>query len=186
MVEAVAMATTFPAGLCCGFGRFPSIFAIFAHLYSSGPGVLGDYWRIAFYRQTLDACPLDSRISFGSFFSTPRARVGHGVYVGANCILGQVTIGDGTQIASGVQILSGARQHIRDEAGRISGSAEGVFEPVGIGPECWIGAAAVVMADVGEGSTIGAGSVVTKPIPAGVVAVGTPAKVIRSAVAPEA
>ena len=185
LAQAVAMVAAFPAAAVCGFGRWPSVFAIFAHIYATGPGVLGDYFRIAFYRLTLDSCPLDSRVSFGSFFSTPEARLGHGVYIGAYCILGRVTIGDCTQVASGVQILSGARQHMRDPEGRITGSAGGVFEPVCIGRDCWIGAAAVVMADVGEGSTIGAGSVVTKPIPAGVVAVGTPARVLQRTVAPE-
>jgi maltose O-acetyltransferase len=38
------------------------------------------------------------------------------------------------------------------------------------------------MADIGEGTTIGAGSVVTRPIPPRSVAVGNPAKVIKSTV----
>jgi len=37
------------------------------------------------------------------------------------------------------------------------------------------------MAEIGEGTTIGAGSVVTRPIPPRSVAVGSPAKVIKSA-----
>jgi virginiamycin A acetyltransferase len=36
-----------------------------------------------------------------------------------------------------------------------------------------------VLADVGEGSVVGAGSVVTKPLPSNVIAAGVPAKVIR-------
>jgi acetyltransferase-like isoleucine patch superfamily enzyme len=51
---------------------------------------------------------------------------------------------------------------------------------VGIGANCWIGASAIVMAAVGEGSTIGAGSIVTKAIPARVIAAGNPARVLRS------
>jgi acetyltransferase-like isoleucine patch superfamily enzyme len=50
---------------------------------------------------------------------------------------------------------------------------------VRIGEGAWIGSAAVVMADVGRHSVVGAGSVVTKPIPDGVVAAGVPARVIR-------
>jgi len=38
----------------------------------------------------------------------------------------------------------------------------------------------VIMANIGDQSTIGAGSVVVKEIPAGVVAVGTPARPIKS------
>jgi len=121
---------------------------------------------------------LSARISFRSFFAHAEAGVADGVYIGSYCIPGKVRIGERTQIASGVQILSGSRQHGRDREGRVTGAHEGEFREVRIGADCWIGAAAVVMADVGEGTTIGAGSVVTKPIPPGVVAVGIPARVV--------
>ena len=53
--------------------------------------------------------------------------------------------------------------------------------PVCIGHNCWIGAGAVILPGVtiGENTVIGAGSVVTKDIPANVVAVGNPCKVLR-------
>lgn len=184
-VNAAALAMVFPAAALSGFGRWNGVFTIFAHAYASAPGILGDYLRIAWYRLTLAECSMESRISYGSFFSTAQGRMARGVYIGSYCILGRARIGERTQIASGVQILSGARQHARDAGGRITGSAEGVFQPVHIGADCWIGAAAVIMADVGDGTTIGAGAVVIKPMPPGVVAVGNPARVIREAVPAE-
>ncbi|WP_210528783.1 acyltransferase [Rubellimicrobium arenae] len=50
-----------------------------------------------------------------------------------------------------------------------------------IGPDCWIGTKSVITAGVtlGAGCVIGAGSVVTKDIPAGAIAAGVPARVIR-------
>lgn len=53
--------------------------------------------------------------------------------------------------------------------------------PVHIGKNCWLGAGVLVMPGVtiGDNTVIGAGSVVTKDIPAGVVAVGNPCKVLR-------
>ena len=135
--------------------------------------------RIAFYKLTLKHCSLDSRIEFGSFFSHPSASIGEGVYIGAYCVLGRCSIGDRTQIASHVQILSGRRQHSRDASGKIRGSEEGEFERIEIGADCWIGAAAIVMAPVGQGTSIGAGAVVVKPVEAGVVAVGNPARVLK-------
>jgi acetyltransferase-like isoleucine patch superfamily enzyme len=170
-----------PAAALSGFGRWKLFYGIFANWYALAPGVPGDYLRIAFYRLTLAECSLASRISFGSFFGHAEASIGEGVYIGSYCVLGKTVIGERTQIASGVQILSGRRQHSRDESGRISGSDRGTFAPVVIGPDCWIGAAAIVMADVGAGSTIGAGSVVSRPIPAGSTAVGSPARVIKTA-----
>jgi len=54
-----------------------------------------------------------------------------------------------------------------------------------IGPDCWIGDGAIVMADLGESVTVGAGSVVTRPVPAGSVVVGNPARPVKSASRPE-
>ena len=53
--------------------------------------------------------------------------------------------------------------------------------PVHIGRNCWIGAGAMIMPGVtiGDNSVIGAGSVVTKDIPANVVAYGNPCRVAR-------
>lgn len=54
-------------------------------------------------------------------------------------------------------------------------------EPIVIGDNVWLGGGVIVCPGVtiGDNSVIGAGAVVTKDIPANVVAVGTPAKVIR-------
>lgn len=141
------------------------------------PGGIGDLLRVAYYHLTLAECAMSSRISFGSFFAHPQARVGSRVYVGSYCILGKAVIGEGTQLSSGVQILSGQHQHIRESSGAFHQA--GQFNPVTIGADCWIGAAAIVMSDIGARTTIGAGSVVTRPIPADSVAVGSPARVVR-------
>lgn len=53
--------------------------------------------------------------------------------------------------------------------------------PVHIGKNCWLGAGVIVLPGVtiGDNTVVGAGSIVTKDIPAGVVAVGNPCKVLR-------
>lgn len=53
--------------------------------------------------------------------------------------------------------------------------------PIHIGRNCWLGAGVIVLPGVtiGDNTVIGAGSVVTKDIPSGVVAVGNPCKVLR-------
>ena len=50
-----------------------------------------------------------------------------------------------------------------------------------IGRNCWIGAGAIILpgVTVGDNTVVGAGSVVTKDIPANVVAVGNPCRVLR-------
>ena len=53
--------------------------------------------------------------------------------------------------------------------------------PIKIGKNCWLGAGVIVLpgVSIGDNTVIGAGSVVTKNIPANVVAVGNPCRVMR-------
>lgn len=180
--QAVALVLTFPWAVLTAFGRFKGGFTFFAQALSLVPSLPGSYLRVAYYSMTLRCCALESHIAIGSFFADPRASVGHQVFIGPLCVLGRTNIGDRTQIAAGVQILSGRRQHGRGQGGRIEGAEHGIFEVVSIGSDCWIGAGAIVMAEVGKGSTIGAGAVVTRPIPPHSTAVGNPAKVIKDSV----
>jgi acetyltransferase-like isoleucine patch superfamily enzyme len=178
----VALVLTLPWAMLAVFGRFKAGFTFSAQALSLAPGLPGSYLRVAYYAMTLRSCSLESHIGIGSFFAHSEASVGRGVYIGSLCVMGKTNIGDRTQIASGVQVLSGRRQHGRRQDGRIEGAEDGVFQVIPIGSDCWIGAGAIVMAEIGEGTTIGAGSIVTRPIPAHSVAVGNPAKVIKSTV----
>lgn len=116
--------------------------------------------------------------------------IGDAVYINFDCIFldgADITIGDGTVVAPRVQFLTAG--HPVDPMERTwfnadTGARQGGFainKPITIGKDCWIGAGALILGGVtiGDGTTIGAGSVVTKDIPAGVVAVGSPCRVIR-------
>lgn len=88
-----------------------------------------------------------------------------------------IYIGDSVMIAPNVVIATGT--HPIDPDLR-----EQVYQynlPVHIGNRVWIGAGSIILPGVtiGDGSVIGAGSVVTKDIPANVVAVGNPCRVMR-------
>jgi virginiamycin A acetyltransferase len=176
--NAVALVCMFVPAALAGFGKFSMGFKFFAQWVALIPGLPGDYLRVAYYHMTLEECPLYSRVSFGSFFAQSSVVIGSGVYIGPYCVIGSCRIGDRTQIASQVQLFAGGRQHPRAIDGQILGADERLFQQVNIGHDCWIGAAALVMAEVGSGTTIGAGSVVTKPVPENVVAVGNPVRVL--------
>jgi virginiamycin A acetyltransferase len=179
IIQGVTLLIAAPFAALAGFGRFARMFEVFGQLISQVPGLPGDYLRVSYYFLTLRRSSLHSRVSFGSFFAQSPTTVGKGVYIGCYCVLGVCEIGDRTQIASHVQVLSGRHQHTRLPDGRISGADEKTFQPVSIGADCWIGASAIIMADIGSGSTIGAGAVVTRPVPASSVAVGNPARLIE-------
>ena len=106
--------------------------------------------------------------------------LGDDVFLNFNCVILDVvpvTIGNRVQMASAVQLL--AADHPLDAAERASGREFG--RPITIEDDAWLGGGAIVCpgVTVGAGAVIGAGSVVTKDIPAGVVAVGNPCRVIR-------
>ena len=184
--RSLAVVAMLPFGALCFFGRIESLFQMFAQFTALFPGLIGDYLRVAFYVMTLDRCFLQSRISFGSFIAQSSVRLGRSVYIGAYCVIGDCEIGDRTQIASHVQIVSGRYQHRFDQTGRLLTADAASFIPVIVGADCWLGASSIIMADVGPGTTVGAGSVVISPLPANAVAVGNPAKVISQRQTPTA
>jgi acetyltransferase-like isoleucine patch superfamily enzyme len=143
------------------------------------PGLVGQYLRRAFLAHTIASCHETAAISFGTLFSQTGARIDAHVYVGAHCFLGLVHIERDVLIGSAVHVTSGRHTHGTGETSTPIREQEGERTLVRIGEGAWIGSAAVVMADVGRHSVVGAGSVVTKPIPDGVVAAGVPARVIR-------
>lgn len=88
----------------------------------------------------------------------------------------KVTIGAHTMIAPGVHIYTAQHPLDADERDQWEDC-----KPVTIGERCWIGGHATICPGVtiGDRTVIGAGSVVTKDIPADCLAVGNPARVIR-------
>jgi virginiamycin A acetyltransferase len=181
----IALACMAPLAALSGFGRLSIPFTMFAHAVALIPGLMGDYLRVAYYAMTLDSCSLYSRISFGSFFAHSSVSVARGVYIGAYCVIAACSIGERTQIGSHVQLFGSRHQHLRDECGRRLPCSPAVVR-LRVGADCWIGASAVVMADIGDGATVGAGAVVPRPIPPHSIAVGNPAHVIREvSVGPE-
>ena len=104
-------------------------------------------------------------------------RLGRGAFLNFNCVILDVTevaVGDGAQIGPAVQIYSA--DHPRDPAQRRDGLEFG--RPVRIGRNVWIGGGAIILpgVSIGDDAVIGAGSVVTRDVPAGATAVGNPAR----------
>ncbi len=176
-IQGVALIFAFPFALLSGFGRIRSLFILGVQIFTLLPGAPGNFLRSAYYFLTLKECSIDTTISFGAVFAHPGASVGYYVSIGSYCVIGRASIGARTQLASHVQITSGRYQHDRDSEGNLVGSFD---EGTSVGERCWVGAGAIIMATVGDGSTIGAGSVVVKDIPPDSVAVGNPARVIRT------
>jgi len=105
--------------------------------------------------------------------------LGERVFFNFNCIVldvCRVRVGDYTLFGPGVQILTpmhpfDAELRRREEYGK----------PIDIGSDVWVGAGALILPGVriGARAVIGAGSVVTRDIPAGMFAAGNPCRVVR-------
>jgi acetyltransferase-like isoleucine patch superfamily enzyme len=144
------------------------------------PGVLGDYLRRAFLVQALAHCDRSATVQFGTIFSQSAARLDANVYVGPRCHLGRVHLEKDVLLAAGVHVPSGGATHGTDDIDVPIREQPGTRTLVRIGEGTWVGSAAVILADVGKHCVIGAGSVVTRPLPDYVIAAGVPARVIRS------
>jgi len=92
---------------------------------------------------------------------------------------GGITIGDQVMIAHGASILSAS--HRIDQPGKAFMDQGYTFSKTTIGNDVWIGAKATIVGGVtiGDHVVIGANSVVTRDLPAHVVAAGSPARVVR-------
>lgn len=137
---------------------------------NAGNVVLGD--RVQMYRDVFvetgagggvtigDDTHIQPRCQFAGFHS--EIRIGSRVDIAPNCAFYPYD----HKIEPGVPI----RQQALSSKG-----------PIVIGDDVWLGTGVIVLSGVtiGEGAVIGAGSVVTKDIPAGAVAVGSPAKIIK-------
>ena len=105
--------------------------------------------------------------------------LGQRVFFNFNCVVLDVCpvrIGDFTLFGPGVQILT--PMHPEDPALR---REQEFGKPIEIGSDVWVGGGALILPGVtiGAASIIGAGSVVTRDVPAGVFAAGNPCRVVR-------
>ena len=125
-----------------------------------------------------DGCYIEPplRANWGGHF----VHFGKNIYANFNLTLVDDThiyVGDATMFGPNVTIATAGHPilpELREQAYQYN-------MPVHIGKNCWLGAGVIVMPGVtiGDNTVIGAGSVVTKDIPANVVAVGNPCRVMR-------
>jgi acetyltransferase-like isoleucine patch superfamily enzyme len=156
------------------------------------PGVLLHPFRLMHYYGYTHVAPRrlltlgrDVRIAPNvSFANAERIQLGDQVQIGARCSLwagkstSWIRVGDRTTF--GPEVFATAADYGLAAGIRIT-DQEMVERDIIIGEDCWIGTRAILTSGItiGDGAVIGAGSVVTKDVPAGAIAVGVPAKVVK-------
>jgi maltose O-acetyltransferase len=109
------------------------------------------------------------------------------ISIGARCYVNRHAMFDASErIEVGDDTMVGPFCYVTDHdhafgPGLAPGTTPLVSSPTKIGSRCWLGAHVSILKGVavGDGTVVGAGSVVTKSLPAGVLAAGVPARVLR-------
>lgn len=121
------------------------------------------------------------------FYRATGMHIGKGTKIAATVDIDQsapelITIGKNVWVTRGVMLLCHQRDLNQYEVGKPVMDCELVYKPIVINDGAHIGIGSIIMPGVtiGKGAVIGAGSVVTRDIPDYCVAVGAPAKVIKS------
>lgn len=130
------------------------------------------------------------RVIFSPFddFSYSRISIGEHVFIGAGAVFNAsnsaISIGNKVMFGPGVMIMGG--DHNTSEIGEymidVKAKRPGDDLPVTIEDDVWIGARAIILKGVtiGRGAIVGAGSVVTRSVPEYAVAVGVPARIVKT------
>lgn len=155
------------------------LFEFFSELLSLIPFDPGILARKMFYERTLSDCGHNLCIRFGALLSFSETTIGDNVLINRYTVVGRVDIGSNVMVSSHCTLLGGRYQH-RAESTDVPMREQGFdVHRICIGDDVWIGANCVVMADVGEGSIIGAGTVVVEDVPPYSVVVGNPGRVVK-------
>jgi bifunctional UDP-N-acetylglucosamine pyrophosphorylase/glucosamine-1-phosphate N-acetyltransferase len=120
---------------------------------------IGDGAKIGPFAHMRPGCEIGEDVHIGNFVETKKARLGKGVKAGHLTYLGDAVVGEGTNIGAGV----------------ITCNYDGVHKnTTHIGKDAFVGSDCTLVAPVtlGNGAYVGAGSCVTKDVPADALAVG--------------
>lgn len=142
-------------------------------------GFLGKKFRYFCAKFFITSIGKNVNIEKGAFIS-PGLSVGDNSGIGVNCVISdQVFIG--SNVMMGPDCLFYTRNH---KFAKVQKKYLGYTEikPIIVGDDVWLGARCIILPGVkiGRGSTIGAGSIVTKDVPPYSVSAGNPAKVLKS------
>lgn len=190
VMSAMALALAAPPAATCWIESRISNrnewFLFWGQVLALAPGLPGRFLRRGFYHLTLRECPMSCDIGFLSYFNDRRSEVGEGVYIGFGVALGLVSIGEGCLVGNRASIINGGHQHELGPDGRLTTFDWLSARRVCLGEQTWIGEGAILMADVGRYCVVGAGGVVSQPLPDGSVVVGNPPRLVRKQTAPRA
>lgn len=184
------------------FGRQSgsALFVVFRLIWRGPRVFLRRLWT-AVYSRAIAQCGRDTVFASGVYIDRPRQIIiGKNCYIGQNVRMGselrsaQCVIADDVQISEGCTIdytggLQIGRRTLLSSGVTILSHDHGydphsrpVPVPLEIGDDVWIGTNALILPgtkQIGQGAIVGAGAVVTRPVPDSAIVVGNPARVVK-------
>jgi acetyltransferase-like isoleucine patch superfamily enzyme len=134
----------------------------------------------------LYGCEVGDHTKIGAFVEIQKnARVGRSCKISSHTFICEgVTIEDGVFIGHGVTFINDSYPRAVTESGALQTEKDWVVEPTLVKQGASIGSGATILASVtiGENALVGAGSVVTRDVPANAIVAGCPARLMRSIV----
>jgi acetyltransferase-like isoleucine patch superfamily enzyme len=155
-------------------------FPYLTEMLSQIPFAFGWKLRRAAYARILPQMGRDVVLHHGVTIEDERTTFGEDIWISVGTYIDYAIIEDHVLVGQNVVILSGKNHHDIQRIDipiKLQGNPR--KDPVKIGRGAWIGANATVMAEVGHDAIVGAGSVVTKPVPPFAVVAGNPAKILK-------
>jgi dTDP-4-amino-4,6-dideoxygalactose transaminase/acetyltransferase-like isoleucine patch superfamily enzyme len=144
---------------------------------------LGENVRVAKF-VNLYGCEIGAETKIGAFVEIQKnARVGKRCKISSHTFICEgVAIEDNVFIGHGVMFINDAYPRATTAAGELQTDADWKLERTSVGKGASIGSNATILCNtrIGENAIVGAGSVVTKDVPANAVVAGNPAKILRS------
>lgn len=160
-------------------GGAASLLVKFSQLFSL-PGPKGDSLRGWVVGLLLREVGKNFKVAeYVVVFSPQQLKVGDNVYLGKGSYLGNGPIELGDEVLIGNHVSITPANHLRHRGSFRFGGNE--IATVKVGAGSWLGANSSILSgvEIGEGCLVGAGSVVTKPVPAHSLVAGNPARIIR-------
>jgi acetyltransferase-like isoleucine patch superfamily enzyme len=147
---------------------------------SQVPFAFGWKLRRAVYARVLPRVGHDVVLHHGVTIEDERTEFGSDIWISVGTYIDYVKFEDHVLVGQNVVLLSGKNHHLANRTDiPIKHQGNPPKQPITIGKGAWIGANSTIMADVGNDAIVGAGSVVTKPVPPFGIVAGNPARLIR-------